>query len=79
MNNKFLGIMFLVQVLTLALICSSVNFSNWFPISALWISGILIGISIGEILQEHKHKCNKPKTAKNVARLSGLVNSEIIQ
>ncbi|WP_445344793.1 hypothetical protein [Acinetobacter bohemicus] len=63
MNNKFLGIMFLVQVLTLAFICASVHFSNWFPITALWISGILIGISIGEILQEHEHKCNKTQNS----------------
>lgn len=63
MNKKYLAIMFLVQLLTLALICASVNLSIWFPIIALWVSGILIGISIGEILQEHKQKCDESQNS----------------
>jgi len=55
--------MLFVQILILVLICSSVNFGNWLPITALWIGGILIGISIGEIFQEHKHKCNKTQNS----------------
>lgn len=61
MNKKYLVIMFLVQILTLALICASVDLSIWFPIIALWVSGILIGISVGEILQEHNQKRNEAK------------------
>ena len=61
MNKKYLLTMFIVQVLTLVSICASVNLGIWFPIIALWVSGILIGISVGEILQEHNQKRNEAK------------------
>lgn len=61
MSKKYLAIMFLVQVLTIALICASVDLSIWFPIIALWVSGILIGISVGEILQDHNQKRKEAK------------------
>ncbi|ENW29408.1 hypothetical protein F924_00973 [Acinetobacter lwoffii ATCC 9957 = CIP 70.31] len=64
MNKKYLLTMFVVQVLTLVLICASVNLSIWFPIIALWVSGILIGISVGEILQEHNQKRNEAKDSQ---------------
>lgn len=64
MNKKYLAIMFLVQLLTLVLICASVDLSIWFPIIALWVSGILIGISVGEILQEHNQKRDKTQNSQ---------------
>ena len=64
MNKKYLAIMFLVQLLTLVLICASVDLGIWFPIIALWVSGILIGISVGEILQEHNQKRNETQNSQ---------------
>jgi hypothetical protein len=52
-NTRLIFIAISFNIGTLALIYLTGDFSNLFPAFSLWITGILAGINIGEMIQKN--------------------------
>ncbi|EXB32264.1 hypothetical protein [Acinetobacter radioresistens] len=61
---SFIKIILLTQFLTYLTLCLTLDRSNYFPVFSLWLCGILIGMTIGEKIQERKNKGENPQNSQ---------------